>query len=135
MFQSQGWSECSWPQQSSMMEMCVNVWIGVCISTTINSHIVLMMSLIWLTIIKAASPLKWNTCSAVRQVLFITPVKIKVFYSIIVFRHWNDSDGKGFYWDFYRGHFYWESGSYRYMKGMILTLSPDWMWQKAFALW
>lgn len=132
MFQTQVCSVCTGPHQSSVMDMCVNVWMGVCIYTSIpcelspgpidGSHMIALY--------KAASPLKWNTCSAVQQVVFYNYSKNKSVLQHYCFQALgNDSDEEVFYGDFMGVVFMENLVVIDIIKGLILTLSwPDMTW-------
>lgn len=113
------------PHQSSMMCMlCVCVFICTSIPCELSPHPIDGSHIT--TLYKAASPLKWNTCSAVQQVLFYNSSKYKMFYSVIVFRQWVMIEMKMVFY----GYFMWVVFMENWVvidiiKGLILTLCPD----------
>ncbi len=135
-----------WPHQSSVMNMymcecvcvcvcmCMRAWMGVCICTSIpcelspypidDSHMTILY--------KAASPLNWNTCSAIQHVLFYNSSKNKSVLQHYCFQAGgNDRDEEVFYGDFMGVVFMENLVIIDIIKVLILTLSPDLMWPRA----
>lgn len=134
MFQTQVCSVWTGPHQSSMMYMLCD-FVGVCICTSIpcelspcpidGSHMT--------SPYKAASPLKWDTCSAAQQALFYNSSKNKSVLQHYCFQAvGNDRDEEVFYGYFMGVVFMENLVVIDIIKGLILTLSPpDLMWPGA----
>lgn len=108
MFQTQVCSVCTGPHQSSN-PVCVGGWVCVFAHPfpelsprpIDGSHMT--------TLYKAASPLKWNTCSAIRQVLFYNSSKNKSVLQHYCFQPVGNDRGEEVFYGYFMGVVFMEN--------------------------